>query len=63
MYYVELPANLTLFRLDDLRVAAFTKYMRSEDHRTSHGRISPTLNSVIKLERLDHLHTYDVVAT
>lgn len=43
--------------------AAFTMYMKSEDHRASHGRIAPTLNSVIKLERLDHLHTYDVVAT
>jgi heme-degrading monooxygenase HmoA len=42
--------------------AAFTMYMKSEDHRTSHGRIAPTLKSVIKLERLDHLHTYDVVA-
>ena len=42
--------------------AAFTAYMKSEDHRTSHGRIPPTLKSVIKLERLDHLHTYDVVA-
>ena len=43
--------------------AAFTAYMKSEEHRTSHERISPTLNSLIKLERLDHLHTYDVVAT
>jgi heme-degrading monooxygenase HmoA len=43
--------------------AEFTAYMKSEEHQTSHGRISPTLNSIIKLERLDHLHTYDVVAT
>ena len=42
--------------------AAFTAYMKSEEHQTSHERISPTLNSIIKLERLDHLHTYDVVA-
>jgi heme oxygenase (mycobilin-producing) len=41
---------------------AFKAYMRSEDHRTSHGRIDPDLDSAIKLERLDHLHTYEVVA-
>jgi heme-degrading monooxygenase HmoA len=42
--------------------AAFTAYMRSEDHRTSHDRIPPELKEAIKLERLDHLHTYEVVA-
>jgi heme-degrading monooxygenase HmoA len=42
---------------------AFTRYMRSDAHRISHERISPALQAVIKLERLDHLHTYDVVAT
>ena len=42
--------------------AAFTAYMRSDDHRTSHGRIPPELKEAIKLERLEHLHTYEVVA-
>ena len=42
--------------------AAFTAYMRSEDHKTSHGRIPKDLDDAIKLERLEHLHTYEVVA-
>ncbi len=42
---------------------AFKQYMRSADHAVSHGRISPALKAAIKLERLDHLHTYEVVAT
>jgi len=42
--------------------AAFTRYMRSAEHKTSHARISPALKAVISLERLDHLHTYEVVA-
>ena len=42
--------------------AAFTAYMRSADHRTSHDRIPAELNDAIKLERLEHLHTYEVVA-
>ena len=41
---------------------AFKAYMRSEDHRVSHGRIDPGLAEAIRLERLEHLHTYDVVA-
>jgi heme-degrading monooxygenase HmoA len=41
---------------------AFTAYMKSERHRISHDRIDPALDSAIKLERLDHLHTYEVVA-
>jgi len=41
---------------------AFTRYMRSPEHKTSHGRIAPALKAVISLERLDHLHTYEVVA-
>ena len=40
----------------------FKAYMRSEDHAVSHGRIPEELKSVIKLERLEHLHTYEVVA-
>ena len=42
--------------------AAFTAYMRSEDHKVSHGRIDPDLQAAIKLEALEHMHTYDVVA-
>ena|SRR5690349_21177793 len=42
--------------------AAFTAYMRSDDHRFSHGRIDPELKDAIALERLEHLHTYEVVA-
>ena len=41
---------------------AFTRYMRSADHRVSHDRIDPELQEAIKLERLEHLHTYEVVA-
>ena len=42
--------------------AAFTAYMRSASHRVSHERIDPGLEADIKLERLEHLHTYEVVA-
>jgi heme-degrading monooxygenase HmoA len=42
---------------------AFKRYMKSADHKTSHARIAPALKAVISLQRLDHLHTYDVVAT
>src|SRR3954454_4481818 len=41
---------------------AFKAYMRSADHRFSHGRIPAALKEVIQLERLEHLHTYEVVA-
>ena len=41
---------------------AFKAYMKSEEHRISHDRIDPGLDSSIKLERLEHLHTYEVVA-
>jgi heme-degrading monooxygenase HmoA len=40
----------------------FTRYMRSEQHAISHDRIDPSLRAAIRLQRLDHLHTYDVVA-
>ena len=43
--------------------AAFTAYMRSDEHKVSHARIDPALQAAIKLERLEHLHTYEVVAT
>jgi hypothetical protein len=36
--------------------------MRSAEHRISHERIDPRLQALIKLEALEHLHTYDVVA-
>ena len=42
--------------------AAFTAYMRSREHRVSHERIDPELQAAIKLEQLEHLHTYEVVA-
>src|SRR3712207_6330892 len=42
--------------------AAFTAYMRSDAHRVSHERIDPSVKAAIKLERLEHLHTYEVVA-
>src|SRR5437764_11379077 len=42
--------------------AAFTAYMRSAAHRVSHDRIDASLKAAIRLERLEHLHTYDVVA-
>ena len=41
---------------------AFKAYMKSADHATSHARIAPDLKRAIKLQRLDHLHTYEVVA-
>jgi len=40
----------------------FTRYMRSEEHAASHDRIDPSLQEAIALRRLDHLHTYEVVA-
>ena len=41
---------------------AFKAYMRSPAHKVSHDRIDPELQAAIKLERLEHLHTYEVVA-
>ncbi len=41
---------------------AFRAYMRSEEHRVSHDRIPADLDAAIRLDRLEHLHTYDVVA-
>ena len=40
---------------------AFKAYMKSDDHRISHERIDPDLDRTIKLERLEHMHTYEVV--
>jgi len=42
--------------------AAFTAYMRSAEHKRSHDRIPSDLDEAIRLERLEHLHTYEVVA-
>lgn len=42
--------------------AAFTAYMKSRDHARSHARIPAELDQKIKLEALEHLHTYEVVA-
>ena len=42
--------------------ACFTAYMRSTAHRASHARIDPDLDAAIRLERLEHMHTYEVVA-
>jgi heme-degrading monooxygenase HmoA len=41
---------------------AFKRYMKSVDHRTSHDRIDASLKDAINLERLEQLHTYEVVA-
>jgi heme oxygenase (mycobilin-producing) len=41
---------------------AFRAYMRSDAHRISHDRIPPELDRAIRLERLEHLRTFDVVA-
>lgn len=41
---------------------AFKAYMKSDRHRISHERIDPELDSAIHLERLEHMHTYEVVA-
>jgi heme oxygenase (mycobilin-producing) len=40
----------------------FKSYMKSEAHRLSHDRIDPELDAEIRLEALEHMHTYDVVA-
>ena len=42
--------------------AAFKAYMKSDDHRRSHDRVAAELQAAIKLESLEHMHTYDVVA-
>lgn len=42
--------------------ACFKAYMRSPAHRASHARVDPELDAAIRLERLEHLHTYEVVA-
>lgn len=51
---------LMVSRWDDK--AAFTAYMRSDDHKVSHNRIDPSLRADIALRRLEQMHTYEVVA-
>jgi len=41
---------------------SFKAYMKSDEHKVSHGRIDPDLKQDISLRRLEHLHTYDVVS-
>lgn len=41
---------------------AFKAYMKSGEHRQSHGRIDQDLKASIKLMKLEHMHTYKVVA-
>ena len=41
----------------------FTDYMRSDAHRASHARVPEHLKRAIRLERLEHLHTYELVAS
>ena len=40
----------------------FKAYMKSADHRVSHSRMAPSLKAAITLEKLEHMHTYEVVA-
>jgi heme oxygenase (mycobilin-producing) len=41
---------------------SFKTHMKGDAHRVSHGRIDANLKSEIKLEALEHLHTFTVVA-
>ena len=41
---------------------SFKTYMKSDAHRISHGRIAPDLKADIRLQALEHLHTFTVVA-
>ena len=43
--------------------SCFQRYMKSDEHRISHDRIPADLQRSIKLERLEHLRTFDVVGT
>lgn len=40
----------------------FKAYMRSPEHRTSHDRIPQELGDQIKLERLENVTSYEIVA-
>ncbi len=41
---------------------SFKSYMKSAVHRASHDRIAHDLKQDIVLRRLEHLHSYEVVA-
>lgn len=41
---------------------AFKAYMKSAEHKASHERIDEDLKQDIALQRLEHMHTYEVVA-
>lgn len=40
--------------------ASFKAYMKSRDHQSSHDRISEPLQSAIRLQKLEHMHTLDM---
>jgi heme-degrading monooxygenase HmoA len=40
----------------------FKAYMRSPEHRISHDRITPELRDLIKLERLENVTSYEIIA-
>lgn len=42
--------------------ADFVAYMKSDAHQVSHDRIPGDLQDAIRLERLDHVTGYDVMA-
>jgi heme-degrading monooxygenase HmoA len=41
--------------------SCFKAYMKSADHKRSHERIPADVAAAIDLERLEHLHTFEVV--
>jgi heme-degrading monooxygenase HmoA len=55
------PGEIVMVSRWDSR-AQFTAYMKSREHQVSHARIDRDLDTAIRLERLEHLHTYEVVA-
>lgn len=42
--------------------ADFTAYMKSAEHRASHDRIPARIQDAIRLERLEHIVGYEVIA-
>lgn len=45
-----------------VRRADFTAYMKSAEHRASHERIPDRIQDAIRLERLEHIAGYEVMA-
>lgn len=41
---------------------SFREYMKSNNHRESHDRMDATLRRAVRLERLESLNTYEVMA-